>query len=392
MNLKLLRKRLSYKEIAVACFFIILSYIYIYMCVLYPYKWQRTYFKLEQIYAENNVICNDGAPLWMYEFLEKNIKDNKILANQLIYITKQKVIYHCESPAGIEDINHVNIKTLFRYGSNTKPITAAYILKLVKEHKVNLDTNLSEIFPELNNEKIKDPRILKITIKNLLQHSSGFDRMLSKDAMFEEDRKPWCPYHIDKLKETKLDFNPGSYNAYDNRNSCLLGVVIERIEGKRYREVINHEFNLKNRSISFLDGPYIKNEVKYNFLYNEYRFEDYFKKFDFYALSSSAGLIGNAKSLALLLNNIIEDEKYSKFISFNKEDISCNYEKERECFNYSMNVIERNNNFIQFKYGTLPSASSFSLINKNKEIVVWMGNAERLDLGFKFENFMADKL
>ncbi len=63
-----------------------------------------------------------------------------------------------------------------------------------------------------------------------------------------------------------------------------------------------------------------------------------------------------------------------------------------ECFNYSMNVLRKYNNSFQFKYGNLPSSSSFSLINKNKEIVVWMGNAERLDYRFKFEVFIADKI
>lgn len=383
---------MSYKEIVVVFFFIILSFFYIYICVIYPYKWQRTFFKIEQIYSKYHIVCNDGAPSWMNEFLEKNIKDNKILGNQLIYIDKKKIVYHCESPTGILNVDKMSVKTLFRYGSNTKPITAAYILKLIEEKKIRLDTSLSEIFPELNNGKIRDPRILKVKIINLLQHSSGFDRMLSKDVMFEEDSTPWCPYSIDKLKNQVLDFYPGQYSAYDNRNSCLLGMVIERISGKKYREAISQEFNLKMRNINFSNGPYVKNEVKYNFLYNEYRFEDYYKKFDFYALSSSAGLIGNAYSLAILLDDIVRDDKYNKFLALTEKDVLCGKKNSEECFNYSMNVLRKYNNSFQFKYGNLPSSSSFSLINKNKEIVVWMGNAERLDYRFKFEVFIADKI
>ena len=384
----LLNKRLSGKELFLILFFIALSFFYAYFFVIYPYKAQRLYFKINQIYVKNHINCSSDAPQWMREFVDLNIEKNKTLGNQLVYISPIRGAFLCTSPSGIG--NKISKNTFFRYASNTKPITNAYILMLINEGKIKKSTTLAEVFPELKSGKLTDTRILNITIGNLLQHSSGFDRMISKDIMFEEDKKPWCPYDISKLKELKLDFTPGEYSAYDNRNSCLLGAVIEKIEKKKYREVINKNFDLDQLNIEFIDGPYLSNEAKYDFTYNEFRFDTYYKHLDFNALSSSAGMVGSAESLAKLLQKILNNEKYLGFINLSRKDYSC--EKDGiECFNDTMKFKVEGDKAVQYKYGNLPSATSFSLIDKHGAIVVWMGAGERLDYTFKFEDYFINQ-
>lgn len=387
----MLKKELSGKEIILVIFFIILSFFYVYYFIIYPYKSQRIYFEFRKIYVKKNITCSDNSPKWMRKFIELNIEKNKILANQLVYISKQGEIAHCESPSGFWGENKITKNTFFRYASNTKPITSAYILKLINDDKIKLTTTLSDIFPELIEGQVVDKRILNINIKNLLQHSSGFDRMLSKDIMFEDDIKPWCPYNVEKLKVEKLDFKPGEYSAYDNRNSCLLGLIIEKLENKKYREVVGRQFQFRDRKINFINGPYLKNEAKYDFTFNEFRFEDYYKHLDFYALSSSAGLVGSAESLALLLYKLSSDQKYLNFINFDKKNMLCD-KNGSDCLNYTMYVKENSRRSVQYKYGNLPSSSSFSLIDKSGDIVVWMGGGERLDYYFKFEDYFLNSI
>ncbi len=69
--------------------------------------------------------------------------------------------------ANLEDKNKAEPITNFRLASVTKEFTAASILILVQEKLLGLDARLTEIFPEFPEYGEK------ITIKNLLTHTSG---------------------------------------------------------------------------------------------------------------------------------------------------------------------------------------------------------------------------
>ena len=59
-----------------------------------------------------------------------------------------------------------NRETKYQIASVTKLVTAILTLKLIENRHLKLDTKLSEFFPEIPNSE-------KITVKNLLEHTSG---------------------------------------------------------------------------------------------------------------------------------------------------------------------------------------------------------------------------
>ena len=59
-----------------------------------------------------------------------------------------------------------NSTTKYRIGSISKSFTAAIIMQLVDEKKINLDTRLSEYYPDIVNAE-------GISIESLLRHRSG---------------------------------------------------------------------------------------------------------------------------------------------------------------------------------------------------------------------------
>jgi CubicO group peptidase (beta-lactamase class C family) len=117
--------------------------------------------------------------------------------------------------------------TMFQIQSVTKTFTSTAILMLVEEGKIALDDPVAKYLdgtPESWN---------KITIRNLLSHTSGI-----KDFINE----PTASIRLDVSEEDvfkattprPLNFQPGEKYAYSNTNYHLLAMIIRKLTGKSY--------------------------------------------------------------------------------------------------------------------------------------------------------------
>lgn len=139
--------------------------------------------------------------------------------------------------------------SLFRTASLSKPITAVAILKLYEDGLLRLEEKAFRLIDDLKPPSTPnlDPRIYDITIRDLLQHSGGWDRNASFDPMFKSleiaqalgVQPPATSENIIRFMLNKpLDFTPGSRYAYSNFGYCVLGRVIERMAGQSYEEFV----------------------------------------------------------------------------------------------------------------------------------------------------------
>src|SRR5262249_55508771 len=82
----------------------------------------------------------------------------------------------------------VQPNSLMRIASISKPITAVAILLLVQQGKLRLTDRvfdvLKNIEPHLPRGGKVDPRLKKVTVQEVLQHTGGWDREKSFDPMF----------------------------------------------------------------------------------------------------------------------------------------------------------------------------------------------------------------
>lgn len=141
--------------------------------------------------------------------------------------------------------------TLMRIASVSKPITAAEIHKLIRAHKLSMDTRvfaLLHIRPY--NGKLGDPRLNDITVRQLLDHRGGWDRTQSYDPMFRTAeiaralrlKGPVRPVHVVQyMLAQPLQFNPGTRSSYSNFGYCVLGRVIEHVTGRAYEEAVRQD-------------------------------------------------------------------------------------------------------------------------------------------------------
>jgi CubicO group peptidase (beta-lactamase class C family) len=125
-----------------------------------------------------------------------------------------------------------------RIASMSKWITGAAALKAAEMGKLNLDQPLAEILAwSLQPADYADPRVLKITVRQLLQNHAGWTIDRANDPMFE--RVPPCPGSAQRwASRQKLDADPGQLYSYSNINFCLAQLALEKATGQSYGDFV----------------------------------------------------------------------------------------------------------------------------------------------------------
>lgn len=120
--------------------------------------------------------------------------------------------------------------THFRIASNTKTMTAAVIMQLAQESKLGLNDPVSKYVPGVPNGD-------NITIAQLLEMRCGLynytnDPIIS--ATIDTDpAKVWTPAGLLAIAFAHPpNFPPGAKYEYNNTNYALLGLVVEKVDGK----------------------------------------------------------------------------------------------------------------------------------------------------------------
>jgi N-acyl-D-amino-acid deacylase len=152
--------------------------------------------------------------------------------------------------ADLQTLTPVAPDARFRLASVSKPITAVAILRLAQEGRLALDEPVFArlpVEPYLAPGARPDPRWPRITIRQLLTHTAGWDRDHSGDPMFMSVQiaralgvpAPAAPEHIIRwMAGQPLDFDPGAGYAYSNFGYCVLGRLIERVTGQSYGDYV----------------------------------------------------------------------------------------------------------------------------------------------------------
>jgi N-acyl-D-amino-acid deacylase len=189
------------------------------------------------------------------ELMRQILRDNNIPGATLAVAHRGKLIFN--RGFGYSDIEQsvaMSPDANMRIASVSKPITAVAVLILMEQGKLELDKPVIEYLSMDPSHRFAtkkaveiDPRWKQISVRQLLQHSGGWDKDISKDPMFQL---------VDISRTLKLDhpaltsdvvafqlgrplgFDPGSKYVYSNFGYCLLGRIIEVVAGQSYESFV----------------------------------------------------------------------------------------------------------------------------------------------------------
>jgi len=144
--------------------------------------------------------------------------------------------------SSVEDRTMLKSSDLLLTGSVGKTYVAAIALQLVEKGKLNLDRLVSDYlitytwYPQLPNAK-------DITVRMLMNHTSGIMRYEFKQTFItdltSDPDKVWKPEElIHYVLNEQPAFKAGEGWDYSDTNYILLGMIIEKITGQPYYEML----------------------------------------------------------------------------------------------------------------------------------------------------------
>ncbi|MEO8276615.1 MAG: serine hydrolase domain-containing protein [Thermoanaerobaculia bacterium] len=128
--------------------------------------------------------------------------------------------------------------TRFNIGSISKIFTQVAIAQLAAAGKLHLDDKLIQLLPDYPDRELAG----RVTVQQLLDHRSGMgdifnDRFDDRSAATLHSLADYQKLFVGK----PLEFEPGTQQRYSNAGYVVLGLVVERLTGKKFADDVAAE-------------------------------------------------------------------------------------------------------------------------------------------------------
>lgn len=129
-----------------------------------------------------------------------------------------------------------NENDLYGVGSVSKIYTTVAVMQLAEQGKLSLDKPVTAYLPDF---KMADPRYKDITVRMLLNHSSGLmGSSLSSALLFEDASTEAADTLLKTLAGQRLKAAPGAYSVYCNDGFTLAQLVVEAVSGVDFEDYL----------------------------------------------------------------------------------------------------------------------------------------------------------
>jgi CubicO group peptidase (beta-lactamase class C family) len=156
----------------------------------------------------------------------------------VVYDGKLHAFHYGETVAGNRSLPTSD--SFFEIGSITKTFTGILLAQAVLDQKLKLDDDirvyLDEKYPNLEFEGTA------IQVRHLSTHTSGLPSITDNVDSSDDATDPWGGFSkeklLDGLHRVALQSKPGTTNSYSNIGVGLLGIVLERVCGASFAELV----------------------------------------------------------------------------------------------------------------------------------------------------------
>ncbi len=123
--------------------------------------------------------------------------------------------------------------TLFRPGSVSKLYTWTAVMQLQEQGKLDLDRDINTYL----DFTITPFEGQKITLRNLMTHSAGFEETTKQLIYAEPTPEPDLGDYLKHNLPARI-FPPGQIPAYSNYGATLAGYIVQRVSGQKFDDYI----------------------------------------------------------------------------------------------------------------------------------------------------------
>jgi D-alanyl-D-alanine carboxypeptidase len=130
-------------------------------------------------------------------------------------------------------------------GSVGKTYVAALAMRLIREKKLDLEEKVSKYLGSYE-WYARIPNAADITVRMIMNHTSGVMRYEFKETFTKDlsanPSKSWKPEELlAYILDEKASFKAGEGWEYSDTNYILLGMIIEKLTGKKYYDILEKE-------------------------------------------------------------------------------------------------------------------------------------------------------
>lgn len=180
------------------------------------------------------ILCPAQTRVEKLDVLLSEIHRRDAFSGNVLVAEKGKIVY-------VKSFGYANAETktpltedsIFLIGSVAKTLTAAAVMKLKEQRKLNLDDAVTKYLPELSYKNV--------TLRHLLAHTSGLVEYQAPEIIKVIAGKGASNAELVGVfarLNPKLEFEPGSKWRYSNTNYILLALVVEKASGASFSEFV----------------------------------------------------------------------------------------------------------------------------------------------------------
>ncbi len=142
------------------------------------------------------------------------------------------------------DATPVTTNDVFHIGSCTKSMTATLAAMLIEEGKLNWNTTIADVFPELKDKM--DKQYEAVTVEQLLHHRGGVPGEPPPAAWSQAWKEIGTPTHqrrefVEAVLSQPPAAKPGTQMIYSNQGYAIIGAMLEKITGTNYETLITEK-------------------------------------------------------------------------------------------------------------------------------------------------------
>ncbi|HEY5525956.1 MAG TPA: serine hydrolase domain-containing protein [Candidatus Anoxymicrobiaceae bacterium] len=162
----------------------------------------------------------------------QDINSGKACSAEAAILDNGKIVYsEGFGMANRDTSTPVNTNTLFNIGSTSKTYCTAAVMKLVDAGKVKLDSPVVEYLPEF---KMADPRYKAITVRMLLDHSSGLPGTTTANEVGYQVNPNFYADVLANYAHSHLKADPGFAAPYCNDGFTVAEMLVAKVSGRKY--------------------------------------------------------------------------------------------------------------------------------------------------------------
>jgi CubicO group peptidase (beta-lactamase class C family) len=154
------------------------------------------------------------------------LEKSAVPSAQVAIVRDGKIVLDRAYGKASETIRKSSSDIPYQIASISKQFTAMALLLLEDEGKLSLDDKVAKYLPDISGGD-------RISLRQLLDHTSGLQDYWPQDFSFEAMSRPTNPQEIlDRWAKKPLDFQPGDQWQYSNTGYVAAGLIIEKVSGE----------------------------------------------------------------------------------------------------------------------------------------------------------------